>query len=181
MAKGAPAFLIPFIYNENNVDISGNWDAHLDLGLDLRIGAEVEVLGKDLLSYQSNNINLFTETVWESSYEKTLINLISPENGAVLDNGCQDFSDLIEWYFDWDDFPSAERYHLFVIGSSAQYPVIDNDNIEVSEYLSSEKAYVIPSNAKDWTWKVRAYVNGEWIGWSEERTFDVEPINTDCN
>lgn len=54
---------------ENNIDISGNWDAHLDLGLDLRIGAEVEVLGENLLSYQSGNINLYTSTVWEDSHD----------------------------------------------------------------------------------------------------------------
>lgn len=70
--------VIPFVYNENNVDISGNWDAHLDLGLDLRIGAEVEVLGKGLLSYTSNNINLYTKTVWEASSNNTEVdNLIS--------------------------------------------------------------------------------------------------------
>jgi len=59
--------IIPFIYNENNVDISENWDAHLDLGLDLRVGAEVEILGKDLLSYQSDNIKLYNDTVWKDS------------------------------------------------------------------------------------------------------------------
>jgi len=31
-----------------------------------------------------------------------------------------------------------------------------------------------------WIWKVRAKINGSWADWSPERTFDVEPLNTDC-
>jgi hypothetical protein len=35
-------------------------------------------------------------------------------------------------------------------------------------------------NRFDWRWKVRTMVNGAWGPWSTERTFDVEPLDTDC-
>ena len=116
-----------------------------------------------------------------SNTENILVNLITPVNGALLDNGCLDNSDLMECYFDWEDLPSAQKYHLYVIGAKAQNPIIDNDSIQTSDYLWSQQGgYITSNNANDWTWKVRAFINNKWIEWAESRTFDVEPLNTDC-
>ena len=65
-----------------------------------------------------------------ASSENNLVNLISPVNGAILDNGCKGQSDLTEWYFDWEHLPNAQKYQLYVIGPTARYPVIDNNNIK---------------------------------------------------
>lgn len=109
--------------------------------------------------------------------------LISPENGAVLDNGRTDQSDVIIWDFDWSDVANATRYHIYVIHQGAQYPAIDNI-VNRSSYHSERIAYITNQNRFDWTWKVRgcrlcnggSYTYGPW---SEERTFAVEPVNTD--
>ena len=84
------------------------------------------------------------------------------------------------WDFDWSDVAGAARYHLFVKGSGALYPLVDDESLGSSEYRIDEAAYVINANRLGWTWRVRALVDGEWGPWSEERTFDVEPLNTDC-
>ncbi len=109
--------------------------------------------------------------------------LISPENRAVLDNGRTDQSDVIIWDFDWSDVTNAIYYHIYVMHQGSQYPVIDYI-VNRSSYHSERIGYIINQNRYDWTWKVRgcrpgkedSYVYGPW---SEERTFVVEPVNTD--
>ncbi len=106
--------------------------------------------------------------------------LISPEKGAVLDNGRTDRSDDIVWDFDWSDCEGATEYHLYVIGYNAILPVIDVSNITSSSYQHIRHgSYIIERNRCGWTWKVRARVAGQWTEWSEIRTFDVEPLNAD--
>ena len=106
--------------------------------------------------------------------------LVSPSNGAVLDNGCSDHSDKMTWNFDWQDCASATTYHLYVKGENAIIPVIDDDNISSSEYAYDSYSYVGGENRFNWTWKVRAMVNDQWGPWSAERSFNVEPPDTDC-
>ena len=108
--------------------------------------------------------------------------LISPVEYAILDNGCQDKTDGIEWDFQWTNVPGARLYHLYVIGPQAKYPVINDAEIEFAAYQrTSPQSYIIERNRRGWRWKVRALVGKhEWSEWSEERTFDVEPLNTDC-
>lgn len=106
--------------------------------------------------------------------------LISPQEGAILDNGRDDRLDNIVWDFDWSDIQTASKYHLYVYHSGASYPVIDNPDVTDSAYrYTSIGSYIADVNGYDWNWKVRAYVNGQWGEWSEIRTFSVEPLNTD--
>ncbi len=106
--------------------------------------------------------------------------LLAPAPGEVLDNGCSVAPDLIEWDFDWSDVPGAERYHLYVKGPTATIPLIDDMFVPGSQYAFERLAYIIDQNRLGWTWRVRAFVAGEWGEWTEVRTFDVEPLNTDC-
>lgn len=113
------------------------------------------------------------------------VELIFPENNSIMDNSCYSFdgtsSDFIEWSFDWKDFPTAQKYHLYVRGGNASSPLIDEENITSSEYsFIKEGSHIIARHGNNWTWKVRAYVNEGWTEWSESRTFDVELLNTDC-
>lgn len=113
--------------------------------------------------------------------EECIPKLISPSNGAVLDNGCYGWSNLKTWNFDWSDCPGATCYHLYVRQyPNATIPIIDNNDITISNYTYKGYGYVIDINRFNWKWKVRAMVNGQWGPWSEERTFDVEPIDSDC-
>jgi len=107
--------------------------------------------------------------------------LISPQNGAVLDNGCKDHSDSIEWDFDWSDVPGATKYHIYVILENAVNPVIDAITTASSYHYSSLGAYIEDAHRFNLTWKVRAgNDSSEWSEWSEVRYFDVEPLDTDC-
>ena len=51
--------------------------------------------------------------------------LLYPDQGAEMDNGCQDRSDPIEWNFTWEEIPGASRYHLYVRGRNATIPLIN--------------------------------------------------------
>jgi hypothetical protein len=105
--------------------------------------------------------------------------MISPKNGAVLNNGRSDGRDSIKWRFDWLDYPGATKYQLYVIHVGAIYPVI-NITVKSSSYNHVSKgSYIIDSKRFNWIWKVRAGTKNSWLNWSEERRFDVEPVNTD--
>lgn len=106
---------------------------------------------------------------------------IMPENHAVMDNGCRNMGDPIEWEFKWSAVPKATSYHLHVIGALATKPVINNSRLSDSMYRHKPTGgYIIKRHQRGWRWRVRAFVNGAWSEWSEERTFDVEPVDTDC-
>jgi hypothetical protein len=105
--------------------------------------------------------------------------LVSPAEGGVLDNGCSDHSEPMAWSFDWSDVPRAERYHVYAIGRTATYPAVDRE-VVTSSYSESTTAYVANQYRFGWRWKVRAFVDGSWREFSPERSFDVEPLNTDC-
>lgn len=146
--------IIPFVYNENNVDIAGNWDAHLDLGIDLRIGAEVEVLGNSLLSYQSENINLYTNTVWESSggnemnLEVLLDNLEYPKALFLKDNMLY-FTETAARSTSWGGKLTLNSYNLLTNEKEVLKDSPSNNDALVvignDIYLSSYK-YSIPGD-----------------------------------
>ena len=107
--------------------------------------------------------------------------LISPREGEVVDNGCQNRQNGILTAFEWREVPGAVRYHLYVKYPGAQNPVIDDARILTTGYCRWEQgSYVAESNRIGWTWKVRARVNRQWTDWSAERHFDIEAVDTDC-
>jgi len=106
--------------------------------------------------------------------------LISPATGAVMDNGCNGQSNEIVWDFDWSDCSGADKYHLYVIGPTATYPVVDDSSIISSSYQYVSLGVIADQFRLGWRWRVRAEINGVWGEWSDERTFDVEPYDTDC-
>jgi hypothetical protein len=105
--------------------------------------------------------------------------LISPAEGATMDNGSTNFTDPLTWDFDWVDCPGATYYHLYVISQSASGPAIDDDLITSSSYQWEINGYA-PSLSV-WDWRVRAYVGSQWGPWSATRSFIVEPINNPPN
>ena len=107
--------------------------------------------------------------------------LNTPDNGDVLDNGCNTQSNPTTWYFDWNECSGATQYHLYIKHFGAVNPVLDLNTITDSEYTYESFGYVNNANLTDWRWKIRANVGGAWGAWSEERSFDLEPLNTDCN
>jgi hypothetical protein len=107
-------------------------------------------------------------------------NLVSPAEGATLDNGRTNHTDDIVWDFDWSDCAGATQYHLYVIKSGASIPVVNKDDIPASSYHHVQGgAYISTANLTGWTWRVRARVGGTWNDWSPTRSFSVEPPDTD--
>src|SRR4029077_11898001 len=94
--------------------------------------------------------------------------------GAVLPNGARDRLKEYVWEFSWAAVPGASQYHLHVIAPMAAFPLIDIGMLTVPSYRHKSDGWTV--NYKGWGWKVRARVDGQWTGWSEERPFDVEPL-----
>lgn len=106
--------------------------------------------------------------------------LISPVNGAVMDNGCQDRSNGVTWDFDWDDVQGASAYHIRV-WRNPNIPLVNNMNVPTSNFQhDSPQAYIANQNRTGWRWTVRARVGNVWGPWSKVNFFSVERLNTDC-
>jgi hypothetical protein len=111
--------------------------------------------------------------------------LYSPEEGAILDNGRMDRKDFIKWRFIWGRVVGASKYNLYVKHVGSYFPIINTEltdfNRSLFMYYDFEEygSYIANKNRFNWRWKVRAYVDEAWWDWSEERSFDVEPVNTD--
>ena len=105
--------------------------------------------------------------------------LISPKEGAVLDNGRRDGKDYLIRDYDWTDVNRATKYNLYVKHSGSNFPGIDEEILTSFYHKKEYGSYIANHNRFGWKWKVRAYVDGMWRGWSEERSFDVEPEDTD--
>jgi len=106
--------------------------------------------------------------------------LLTPEEGAVMDNGCASRLNGILWEFDWSDCAGAESYEIFVKQRNEQEPAIDRSDLTTSAFTTLENRIISEDTRRGWFWKVRAKVNGVWADFSPERNFDVEPLNTDC-
>jgi hypothetical protein len=104
--------------------------------------------------------------------------LLSPQSGEVMDNGCYNMNNGISWFFEWSECPDATKYRLYVKSSSAISAVIDK---EISNTFYSFSSVSNTPILTGWAWKVKAYVGGEWREWTEERTFNLEPVDTDCS
>jgi len=107
-------------------------------------------------------------------------NLIFPLAGHVVDNGCSDYSNPIEWNFYWSSLPNATKYHIYSIGPSAQMPLI-NEIVNTNTYNFIHYGYIPNTGRFNWTWKVRSGTDtGQWSEWSVNSYFDAELYNTDC-
>ena len=100
--------------------------------------------------------------------------LIVPADGAVLDNGRYDGKNPITWKFDWSSCPGATKYHLQAISNNG---VVRLQQIMRSSAFSFDSGGYIDDKRR--TWKVQAFVGGQWGEWSETRSFHIEPVGTD--
>lgn len=100
--------------------------------------------------------------------------LLKPAAGATLDSGTVGGGKHMVWEFDWSDLPGATQYHLYAVGGRGG---IDNPRLTSSTFRFETKLYVADHWGLGYRWKVRALVNGTWTDWSEERTFNVAPLD----
>jgi len=103
-----------------------------------------------------------------------------------LDNGCFDGLNPRNWMFDWVPVTDAERYHFQIVNPQwAFWPSID------SEFIGAGDPTIPPLPIEDfnylyslpltgYSWRVQAFVDEQWTGWSEARTFSIEKAGTDC-
>jgi hypothetical protein len=105
--------------------------------------------------------------------------LLTPEEGAVMDNGCANGQNGILWEFDWEDCAGAESYEISLRHPSFEAP-FDTPDLTVSSFTVLENKSFGEASRFGWFWMVRAKVNGVLGDWSPERKFDLEPANTDC-
>ena len=106
--------------------------------------------------------------------------LLTPEEAAVMDNGCGNRENGILWEFDWSECAGAGSYEIYVKQRNQQEPLVDNAGLTTSAFTLLDDRVVPEESRRGWFWKVRAEVNGVLGNWSPERNFDIEPVNTDC-
>ncbi len=110
----------------------------------------------------------------------TFPDLVSPPDSVFLDNGCLDRSDGIVWTFKWDDCTEAIYYQLQVWHDSASSFLIDIETPNSKYIHLQDSSYIVPKYGKNWHWVVIAFSEKGGGLRSETRTFDVEPLNSDC-
>lgn len=104
--------------------------------------------------------------------------LVVPGDNEVLPQRRPDEKIALNWTFGWKACPEATKYHLFVIGPTALNPIVNEDSLTSATYqFQRSGGQISKSKTQGWTWKVRAYADGQWGEWSEVRTFNVTPPN----
>lgn len=168
------------IFCQKSTNGGSNWTlARLSWTDEFSSGPAIAADTNDIIHVVWHDSTPGNQEIYYTNSLSPTVSLVSPENGAVLDNGRTDGEDCIIWDFDWADVEGATKYLLYVKGSNAKYPIINCQIFSSSYHFESCGSYIIDHNRFDWRWKVAAYVNGNWSDWSEERYFDVEPVNTD--
>ena len=107
--------------------------------------------------------------------------LLTPVDGAIMDNGRYDSQNPIVWEFEWAGCPQATAYRLFVIyaGGGMLGGAVVNEVITTTTYTYRTDTGVVANENAGWIWQVQAQVDGVWGGWSQVRAFRVEPADTD--
>jgi hypothetical protein len=161
----------------NRLEARGSLTAPMDMTLDVSLSCRGLSLAVEA-QFGDDRGNVLTGT-GQAVVSIRVPALVAPAQGAEMDNGCWDGSDLMSWYFDWEDCPAADAYHLYVKGATARFPAIDSAGLTNSEYLSEGFGWVAPDH-RDWFWRVRARFGTQWADWTPERIFHPEVVGTDC-
>jgi len=106
--------------------------------------------------------------------------LLTPDEGAIMDNGCTSGANGILWEFDWSECTGVESYEFYLKQRNEQEPLFDRPELTTSSFTVLENRVVPEESRVGWLWRVRAKTNGTWGNWTPERVFDVEPSNKDC-
>ncbi len=162
-------------YKHDSYIVFGNDEKHLNKAINHPMNKVVSEDMADALYSASDHLPVIIELEPPIEF---IPQLISPKKGAVLDNGTTGRGNNIVWDFKWSRLTNATLYHIYVKGNKATIPLINYYTKEPS-YHFQQGGYIIDRNRFNWRWKVRAKINGSWYGWSENRRFDVEPLNTD--
>lgn len=109
-----------------------------------------------------------------------IVTLARPINNKMMDNGCRNNSNTVNWSFSWLRNPRASYYHIKVYRQGSARPFINEMRVRTNSYTRNKRGYIINKNRYGWKWKVRAMINGRWTAWSQTRSFSVEPLDKDC-
>jgi hypothetical protein len=104
----------------------------------------------------------------------------TPLPGAFVPNGRQGaaMSERLHfWDFAWSPVPGASYYEFQMMSPAGDTPT-KTLSVKPSHRIA-RGASVIDRMRSGWHWKVRAWVNGAWSRWSEERSFHVAPVALD--
>ena len=105
--------------------------------------------------------------------------LLSPEEGAHMDNGCPDDNqpaDPIIWDFSWSNVTDADKYQLAIL-MNGTVRVTQTVTAAEFRYICFPDSDEIPNcqiDSGNWTWRVRAASGENWGSWSNERFFDID-------
>lgn len=100
--------------------------------------------------------------------------LEAPAAKAVLPNGAMNQKVEMVWAFRWKPVAGAVWYEIIVSHQGSTIPLVSK-KVAVTNYRHASRGYVATMNLSNWSWKVRAQVEGIWQPWSEVRPFSVQP------
>lgn len=103
--------------------------------------------------------------------------LISPTHHGSLPNGNAVNASTYAWSFDWSDVAGATTYQIVITSPGGQEGSV-NTNVAASNYKYRRTNAVRDAYRNDWSWQVRAYVNGAWSIWTKSNLFNVGPAST---
>ncbi len=113
--------------------------------------------------------------------------LTAPKENAVLDNGCEgsNNTDMLEWYFEWNEVAGATQYQLLVTIPGAPHPAINRTTTNTHYTHLRNTSFIGNAVTDNWEASVRALVDDVWTPWyggagDLPLKFSVEPVNTDC-
>ncbi|MCB0670244.1 MAG: hypothetical protein KDC80_30665 [Saprospiraceae bacterium] len=119
-------------------------------------------------------------TAIDAGCKNSVPELITPGEGEVLDNGCINESDGINWSFDWDDCSKARYYRIYVIQQNEADPIIDLETQNSAYTFGCDTCFIEDIGTNKWYWFVLAVTPDGETEWSITRTFSLEPVNHDC-
>jgi len=100
--------------------------------------------------------------------------LLKPAQGGVLPNGTRDRSRPRVWEFEWASVEGAKAYQIQVQPSRGKRGPSDVSDLTEPHYRLTARNFVPNQALRNWHWRVRALVDGNWTDWTEH-TFDVAP------
>jgi hypothetical protein len=116
--------------------------------------------------------------------------LLYPRENTLMDNGCDSANDPIQWDFRWSQVEGANQYEIEILDGQDELVISQTTEAYEFSFECSDNSNEFPgcviyaSDYRNWHWRVRAgnADHGDilWNDWSETRSFNVEPLNTDC-
>ncbi|MDX2128976.1 MAG: jacalin-like lectin [Chloroherpetonaceae bacterium] len=117
--------------------------------------------------------------IFQQPVPSPAITSLFPLANSVLDNGCNNREDPMDWFFQWNPTDNAAIYH-FEVYREGEPPTISETKLHSNFFSFNTTGFVDNQKLSNWHWRVRAQINGSWSAWVDH-PFSLEGNNNDCS